>query len=232
MANFNKTLVGFTSFLAITLATAGSVLVPTDASALAKRVDTLNVYVTRNYPNISFSSINSDKSAPATISAAFSYDHAENVDFIISSIDAEGNRAEVSAGSFVPKSAKDSIDGSGRQTVSFDLPSLGLEYGNYTLTARSNGSYGYAEDTIEFAYTPVDVSVLSTLEAAASNTTSASKSNNISKAFLATSSTIMTAVLISGLVILKRAEKRETSKRRSSLPKGSLVLSRGVATFM
>lgn len=170
-----KKLFGRIGLVLVALMTAFAYYLPTsDAAATSdSHTDIIRVTVYDQYPAVTITSPEDQTSGVSEdIEVTFSYENANHVDFILSydtgEVDGEGQPIykEISLPTFNP----DDLDptffyASGDGTVTFKLgdyltthaAELGNNYGNFTLTARAVSPVGYAEDAIEFSYSPTIV---------------------------------------------------------------------------
>ena len=167
MTQKQKRLFGLFCLAFVALMTIFAFFKPTDASAVGStHSDIIRVTVYDQYPSLNITYPETDyATASPSITVNFDYENTEYIEFTLTYTDEEGNEVTVDLPRFNP----DELDptfyyDSGSGTLTIDLSAYGLTYNHYILNAVARSSIGYAEDSIEFDYTPTVAEVSSTEE--------------------------------------------------------------------
>lgn len=181
MQKTRKKLVGLFCLVLVAIMTVVAYFMPDVASALSdSHTDVIRVTVYDQYPAVKITSPeNESVGVSEDLEVKFSYENANHVEFILSYekidpetgeviVDEEGNPVyeTVTLPQFDPEELDETFFyDSGDGEMVFKLGDylaahrdmFENNYGNFILTAKAVSAIGYAEDSIEFNYSPVDV---------------------------------------------------------------------------
>ena len=158
--NQKKPILGFIGLIIVVIMTVIALLIPSERAAAIEETgsvtDTIKVVIYDKFPSITITSLESDEPlVNPEIPVDYTYENIDYVDFTLSYVDEEGNTITIPLEHFEPDDLDEEFQfASGNGSFTFNLKDLGLDYGEYVITATSHSPIGFSEDILSFYYLP------------------------------------------------------------------------------